>query len=216
MKFPQQAFDVQQNAGGGQLSVRRIVTNNPPDSPFTPTADDYGCFGWTVDPADVLTSAQTLTSGVLFGALLVIPNTVTANRLSLSYHTVQGTQTNFNGVGLYSLNSALTTATKIAASATQTWTTGGNVDKVVDAPFVTPTQLIPGYYIAAVLGSTSGTAMTVHGALGAVAAVMNFTKNSGVSQYRTFTSGSGLTALPATITMSGVTAGAFLPFLALS
>lgn len=216
MKFPQQAFDVQQNSGGGQISVRRLVMNNPPDSPYLPTADDAGCFAWSTDPADCLTTTTTATtSQVGNGVLLVVPNTVTVSRLSFSYHTVQGTQTNFNGVGLYSLSSGFTTATKIASSANQTWTTAGNVDTVVDATFTASLQITPGYYLGVILGSTSGTAMTLNGSAG-LAALTNFSKNSAVTAKRSFTFGSALTALPATITMSSATAIASIPFLALS
>ena len=74
MKFPQEAaFDVQQNVGGGVISVRKAVRNNPPESPYLPTADDYGCFALTCDPADVTTAAAQLTvSQTLYGSLLVV------------------------------------------------------------------------------------------------------------------------------------------------
>jgi hypothetical protein len=127
---------------------------------------------------------------------------------------VQGTETNFNGVGLYSVNSAFTTATLVVASANQTWT-GVTPDVATDAAFTAATALIPGYYFAAFLGSTSGTAMSLHGELGTVAAVMNFSKNSAVSKYRSFTLATQAT-LPATITLSATTADAFVPFMALS
>jgi hypothetical protein len=198
MKFPQVNYDVQQNVGGGQLEVRRVVMNNPPDSPFLPTADDYGCYAWTCDPADVTTAAQLTVSETLYGSLLVIPNSVTVNRFSFVPHTVQGTETNFNGVGLYSVNSAFTTATLVVASANQTWT-GVTPDVATDAAFT----------------ATSGTAMSLHGELGTVAAVMNFSKNSAVSKYRSFTLATQAT-LPATITLSATTADAFVPFMALS
>jgi hypothetical protein len=215
MKFPQANYDVQQNVGGGQLEVRRMVMNNPPDSPFLPTADDYGCYAWTCDPADVTAAAQLTVSETLYGSLLVIPNSVTVNRLTIVPHTVQGTQTNFNGVGLYSVNSTFTTATLVVASANQTWTGAGVVDAATDAAFTAATALTPGYYFAAFLGSTSGTAMTLHGELGTVAAVMNFSKNSAVSKYRSFTLATQAT-LPATITLSATTTDAFIPFMALS
>ena len=215
MKFPQALYDTQQNVGGGVIQVRRTVTNNPPDSPFFPTADDYGCLGWTLDPEDILTAAQTLTTGVGQASLLVIPNTVTINRLSAAFATVQGTQTNFNGVALYSVNAALTTLTQVAVSATQTWT-AASTTAITDAPFTTTPQILPGYYWAAILGSTSGTAATIHGANAVSSGALNFSKNSGVTQWRSFTFGAGLTAFPATITLSGVTKSAFTPFLALS
>jgi hypothetical protein len=216
MKFPQQLFDFQKNAGGGVIQVQRSLIVNAPDSPYLPTADDYGISAWTCDPADVTTAAQLTVSQTLYGALLVVPNTgKPANRLSLIPHTVQGAETNFNGVGLYSLNSTYTTATQIAVSANQTWT-GVTPDVSVDAAFTTAiSALTPGYYIATFLGSTSGTAMTLHGELGTVASAMNFAKNGAVSAYRSFTL-AGQTTMPASITLSGTTPSAFIPFLALS
>lgn len=214
MKFPQAAFDVQQNSGGGQLFVRRQVMNNPPDSPYFPTADDYGCLGWTLDPEDVLTAAQTLTTGTIFGSLMVIPNTGNINRLSAAFATVQGTQTNANGVALYQPNAALTSLSLVASSANQTWT-GVSTTAMTDNPFSTTPQITPGYYWACIMGSTSGAAATIHGANAVTAAVLNFSKNSGVSQWRSFTL-AGQTAWPATITLSATTKSAFTPFLALS
>jgi hypothetical protein len=214
MKFPQASYDIRQNSGGGLIYERTLVKNNPPDSPFLPTADDYGCYAWTCDPADVTTAAQVTVSETLYGSVLVVPNTPTVNRLSFCPHTVQGAETNFNGVALYSLNAAYTTATLVVASANQTWT-GVTPDTIVDAAFTAATQILPGYYIAAFLGSTSGTAMSLHGELGTVAAVMNYNKNSAVSKYRSFTLATQAT-FPATITLSSTTASAFIPFMALS
>lgn len=214
MKFPQAAFDVFRTDGGAQYTMRRTVQRNPPDSPFTPTADDYGCLGWTLDPEDVLTAAQTLTTGTIFGSLIVVPVGGTINRLTAAFATVQGVQTNTNGVALYSVNAGLTTLSQVAVSANQTWT-AVSTTATVDNPFSTTPTIVPGYYWACIMGSTSGTAATVHGANAVTAAVLNFSKNTGVTQWRSFTL-AGQTTWPATITLSGVTKGAFTPFLALS
>jgi hypothetical protein len=215
MKFPQGSYDVQKSVGGGVIEVQRSVINNPPDSPYLPTADDYGVVAWTCDPADVTTAAQLTVSQTLYGALLVVPNQPAGNvgHLSFAPHTVQGAETNFNGLALYSLNAAYTTATLIIASATQTWT-GITPDTIVDAALTTTEQIGPGYYIAAFLGSTSGTAMSLHGELGTIAAVVNASKNGAPSKYRSFTLPTQ-TAFPSTITLSATTPSAFVPFIEL-
>jgi hypothetical protein len=216
MKFPQQGFDTYQNAGLGVLQQRKVSVLNPPDSPFLPTADDAGCYAWSTDPADCLAAATTATaSQVGNGTLLVVPNTVTVNRLSFSQHTLQGTETNYNGVGLYSLNAAFTTATLVASSANQAGWTGSTVDGITDAAFSAAVQLVPGYYLGVILGSTSTTAMTLNGTAG-LTSLLNFAKNSAVTAKRSFTFGSALTALPATITMSAATAIGTIPFMAVS
>lgn len=213
----QTSYDVYRSDGGAQYKLARQVQKNPPDSPFFPTANDYGVAGWSTDPADCLAASTTATaSQVGNGALLLVPNAVTVNRLSFSYHTVQGAETNYNGVGLYSLNAAFSTATLVASSANQAgWTGAPGVDAVTDAAFSSAVQISPGYYIGVVLGSTSGTAMTLNGSAGLVN-LLNFAKNSAVTAKRSFTFGSALTALPATITMSAATAVASIPFMAVS
>lgn len=220
MKFPSDAaYDVLQNSGGGQFSLRKMVRNNPPESPFFPTADDYGCLGWTLDPADVLTAAQLTVSTTLYGAMLVIPNACTVNRLTFFPHAVQGAETNFNGVALYSpvyTSGVITSLSQVAVSANQSGWTGITPDTAVDAPFSATANITPGYYWATWLGSTGGTAMSLHGALGTLSAVLNFSKKtSQETKYRAFTLATQ-TTMPATITLSGVTASAFVPAFALS
>lgn len=214
----QPAFDVVRTDGGAQYSFKRTLQRNPPDSPYTPTANDYGCLGWTLDPKDILTAAQTAVSQTLYGALMIVPNAAPVNRLSFSPHTVQGVQTNFNGVGLFSLNAAGTILNQVAVSANQTWT-GVTPDGITDAAFSTNPTIQPGYYWGVFLSSTSGTAMTLHGANASSAAALNFSKASGavnqVSKWTSFTLATQ-TAMPATITLSGTTASAFVPFMALS
>lgn len=211
-------FDVVRTDGGAQYAFKRTLQRNPPDSPYTPTANDYGCLGWTLDPKDILTAAQTAVSQTLYGALMIVPNVGTINRLSFSPHTVQATQTNFNGVALFSMNAAGTVLNQVAVSANQTWT-GVTPDGITDAAFSTTPQIQPGYYWGVFLGSTSGTAMTLHGANASSASALNFSKASGapaqVSKWTSFTLATQ-TSMPASITLSGVTASAFVPFLALS
>lgn len=211
-------FDYVKNKGGGEYYFSRKVQNNPPDEPFTTHAATYGLLGWSLDPRDILTAAQTATSQTLYGALLVVPNGAAINKLSFSPHTVQGTQTNFNGVALYSLNAAGTILNQVAVSAAQTWT-GVTPDGITDANFSTNPVIQAGYYWAAFLSSTSGTAMTIHGANASSASAINFSKASGaanqVTKWTAFTLATQ-TSMPATITLSGTTASAFIPFLALS
>lgn len=211
---PQPNYDVYYNSGQGEFFLSRKQQLNPPDSPYFPTANDYGCLGWTLDPEDVLTAAQTLTTGTIFGSLLVVPNGGTINRLTAAFATVQGVQTNANGVALYQVNAALTQLSQVAVSANQTWT-AVSTTATVDNPFSTTPLIGPNYYWACIMGSTSGTAATIHGANAVTAAVLNFSKNAGVTQWRSFTL-AGQTSWPATITLSGVTKSAFTPFLALS
>lgn len=211
-------YDVLRSDGGAVFNLAHKVWNNPPRSPYTPTANDYGCLGWTLDPKDILTAAQTAVSQTLYCGLIIVPNSGTINRLSFSPHTVQATQTNFNGVALFQMNAAGTVLNQVAVSANQTWT-GVTPDGVTDAAFSTTPQIQPGYYWGAFLGSTSGTAMTLHGALASSAAAMNFSKASGaanqVTKWTSFTLASQ-TAMPASITLSGTTPSTFVPALFLS
>lgn len=214
---PQSQFDLFKSDGGAQFSLAKKQYKNPPDSPFFPTANDYGCLGWTIDPADILTAAQTLTSQVFFGSMFLVPNDCTVSKLSLDFATVQGAQTNFNGTGLYSANAAGTLLTLLSGSATQTWT-GVTPNAITDVSLTTPQAVKAGYYWAGILGSTSGTAATLHGLLASSSSAVNFVKGSGfATKYRSFTFSSALTALPATITLPGtVAASAFIPFVAAS
>lgn len=216
--LPQPFYDVFYNAGRGQESRSRQVQENPPDEPYTAHSYTYGCLGWTMDPADILTAAQNLTTTTLFAGLIIVPNGGVANRLSCAFASVQGTETNFNGVGLYSMNAAGTALNLVVASANQTWT-GVSTTAITDNAFTAATPITPGYYWGAILGSTSGTAATIHGMNAPTAAAFNFSKQSGaanqVTKWRSFTLATQ-TTMPATITLSGTTASAFVPFLALS
>jgi hypothetical protein len=215
MKFPQQAYDYQQNVGGGVIEVRRSVMNNPPDSPYFPTADDYGCLGWTLDPEDVLTAPQTAADGTIYGALVIIPNTVTVNRISFQLSAAPTTEHNYSGVGLYSANSALTTLSLLASSANQNWV-GGSTAAITDAPFSAAAQVTPGYYWACwEVGFSAGTP-GIHGATAESAGILNFSKNSGATAWRAFSMPSN-TSMPATITLPGTAVkSAFTPFLVVS
>ena len=214
----QSAFDVVRTDGGAQYFFKRTLQKNPPDSPYTPTANDYGCLGWTLDPKDILTAAQTAVSQTLYGALMIVPNAAPVNRISFSPHTVQGVQTNFNGVALFQMNAAGTALTQVAVSANQTWT-GVTPDGVTDAAFSTTPTIQPGYYWGVFLSSTSGTAMTLHGANASSATALNFSKAAAapgqVTKWTSFTLATQ-TSMPASITLSGVTPSAFVPFMALS
>lgn len=218
MKFPQQAYDINQNTGGGQFTERRMVMNNPPDSPYFPTADDYGCVGWTADPADIMIAAATLVTQKLIGAMLVVPNAVTVNRLSVIFgNTTSLAVNNFNGAALFSLNAAGTTLSQVATSATQSWSSSTSTTALTDIPFTAATALVPGYYWAAFLTSFTAGTPTLHGVTAVTAAALNFGKNSAVpSTFRAFTLTATQTTMPASITMSGTTASAFVPFMVLS
>lgn len=217
MKFPQAAYDIRQNSGGGQVSERRLVMNNPPDSPYLLTADDYGCYGWTLDPEDITTAAATLVTQTLLLSMVVIPNTVTVNRISCAFaNTTSLAVNNFNGAALYSVNSGLTTLTRVATSATQTWSGSTSVTAVTDIPFTVATQINPGYYWAGFLISFTAGAPTLHGATAVSSGALNFSKNTGPTAYRSATVTATQTTMPATIAVSGITASTFTPFLALS
>jgi hypothetical protein len=195
-----------------------MVANNPPDSPYFPTADDYGCFGWTLDPEDILTAAATLVTQKLLLAMVVIPNTVTVNRISCAFaNTTSLAVNNFNGAALYSANSGFTTLTQVAASATQAWSGSTSTTALTDIPLTAATQITPGYYWAGFLTSFTAGAPTLHGATAVSAAAINFTKNSAVATaYRAAVVTATQTTMPATVSIAGITASAFTPFLAVS
>lgn len=215
MKFPAQTvYDVEQNSGQGISYIRKVVRNNPPDSPYFPTADDYGALGWTLDPEDVLTAPQTAADGTIYGALVVVPTACTVNRLSFQLSAAPTTEHNYTGVGLYSVNSALTTLSLVASSANQNLV-GGSTTAITDAPFSAATPIVPGYYWATwEVGFSAGTP-GIHGATAEASGILNWSKNTGVTQWRSFTLATQ-TSMPATITLSGVTKSAFTPFLVLS
>lgn len=210
----QTKYDTFKTDGGALYNLRRFVQNNVPDSPFFPTAADYGCFGWTMDPEDVLTAPQTAADGTIYGALVVIPNACTVNRISFELSAAPTTEHNYTGVGLYAPNAALTSLSLVASSANQNWV-GGSTTVLTDAAFSAATAIAAGYYWACwEVGFTAGTP-GIHGALAQSSGVLNFSKNSGVTQWRSF-SLAGQTTMPATITLSGVTKSAFTPFLVVS
>jgi hypothetical protein len=211
----QSSYDVYTDDGNQQYKLRRRVQNNVPDSPFFPTAADYGTYGWTLDPEDVLTAPQTAADGTIYGALLVVPNNCTVNRISFQLSAAPTTEHNYSGVGLYSVNSALSSLSLVASSANQNWV-GGSTTVLTDAPFSVATPITAGYYWACwEVGFSAGTP-GIHGATAEAAGILNFTKNSGVTAYRSFTK-TAQTSMPVSLALpAGVTTSAFTPFLVLS
>jgi hypothetical protein len=158
-----------------------------------PQPRENGAIAWTYDPASVR-SDKLLTNGTLYLASVYVPRSVTATKLMWGINTVGVTATaGQNFVGLYS--SAGTRLASVGVDARIT--TQGLFTETISA------ALTPGQYWVAVLVNAA-TAPKLYCGSDLNGTLLNF--NTAGATLRFATNGTGLTALPASITPSSNTA----------
>ena len=158
-------------------------------------APDAGWIAWNYDPA--LGQGSTgLVTGQLYMARIDVMTATTAINAIYAVMTAGSTLTSGqNLVGLYN-----STGTLLASSADQSasWTSTG----LKVTPFVSSVPIPAGTYHLGFL-SNGTTPMSLLRSLGSAAQAATINLNLSVSTARWATSGSGLTALPPSVTMSG-------------
>ena len=186
-------------SGLGPLGAANALVSRTDVVGNAPNPGQHGLVGWNFDPAAGI-STNLLTSGVVYFMKLNAGASQTVNSVGIYVATGGATLTaGQNLVGLYGVNAAGTAATLLSGSADQSagWTSSGA--KVV--ALTTPQAVTAGstYYVAVMSNGTTPITLI----RGAGTAIVNF--NLATANSRFFQSAGGQTALPASVTLSGVT-----------
>ena len=172
----------------GLLQYPLSTVNDPTFAPA-----DQGLLAWTFDPVACRSGGDTLTRGVVYLAKVKIVNrsTVVSNILLSVIGLGTALTSGQNFVGLYD-----SSGNRLAVSADQTtaWGTTG-----LKTAAITPQTLAVGSYYVAILSNATTAAPQFMQGNGASASGLNAGLTTGTARY--LTSGTGQTALPATITL---------------
>jgi len=156
---------------------------------FTPS--DHGFLTWSLDPA-LASSSSVFTAGVLQLVKVKLPVAATISNIGIVVSTAGNTLTN----SYLALYDSTGTRQGVTADQSSSWTTAG----VYTPALVTPYSAAAGvYYVGILVGSaTTVPALSRTSTSNAI--------NAGLTApgLRFGTSGTGLTATPSTVTLSGV------------
>jgi hypothetical protein len=167
------------------------ILNN--GSPFSPAGNGY--VAWNYDPASAVGQSGT-TSGVLHMTRVDVPVSATATNLVVSIQTAGASLTaGQNLAGLYDANGVLLGSTADQAS---NWVSSGHKSMALTAGVA----LSPGTYYVGLL-SVGTTPPQFLRTVGSSASASTVNVNLSNATLRWGTTGTGLTALPSTVTMSG-------------
>lgn len=180
------------NEGTIQAGLLQYPLSTVNDPTFTPA--DHGLITWTQDPATLGADVDTLTAGVLYLMKVKVVNRAT---VVTNIHVVVGTAgsgltSNRNFVGLYD-----SSGTRLALSADQTTAFGSTGFKTI-ALTAAQTLAVGSYYVAVLTGGTTPPKLLRGHSFSASGLNANLTGGTG----RFLTSGTGLTALPTSVTLS--------------
>lgn len=159
---------------------------------------DHGLKAWTQDPAGCGSTGSILTAGTVYLCKVILRNAATISNLYIGITTAGSTLTaGQNAVGLYD-----TSGNKLVEGADQTTAFGTSGLKTIA---VTPTALAAGAYYVAILSNGTTPPALMRGN-GASASTLNVGFAASAGRFLDYST--GLTALPATITMASATTNA--------
>lgn len=214
MATGQQTYDVFQNSGGGVTSFRKRTQNNPENIPMAPVPSDFGLMGWSIDPIDVNVVNQAIVSGTqYFVRLSAMNNFRAANNNSIKKVGVQigttaaATPGTYSGLALYSYVPGAATMAKLSDSGADNgaaWATAG-ASNYMEAALTAGQDSAPGYLYVSFIA-----AFTTMPTLWANTLSPNQIKIKGVTIQQSY-SLAAQTSFAATVTVSGLTAGTFVP-----
>lgn len=160
--------------------------------PDVVAARDSGLLGWSGDPAAAVGSLQT-TAGVLY-LMEIRLRTGTVNTLYLRVGNAGATLT--SGQNLLGLYDSAGTRAAVTADQSTAWTTTGTKSAALTASYSATGGV---FYLGILTNGTTQPTFVASSSLGQP----NFTR---AAPFRASTSGTGLTALPASVTLSSAAA----------
>lgn len=181
------------NDGGGRQDTIDTLSWQP---------NDQGFIGWTSDPVLAGSTGSSLTAGTVFMNAVPIRRSMTLNAIAMQIITAGATLT--AGQNFAAVYNAAGTQVAITADQSSNWTSTGYKSMAVTTPVV----LTPGIYYVALLANGTTPPQP---ARGNVVSGAWYNANLSNAALRTSSGGTGLTgltALPATITMSNRGSGA--------
>jgi hypothetical protein len=215
----QSSFDILVNDGNSYSKQRKVVQNNPGDIPMGLIPSDFGLIGWSIDPADVSTVTQAVVSGTQYFTLLSNQtnlNAANGNAVAkVGLHlgtTAPVTPGTYSGFALYSYVPGATTMAKLGDTGADNgaaWVTSG-ASNYMEGTLGSAVSSAPGLIYASFI-ATFTTPPTVY----AETLTANTFKFKGKSVSLSY-SLAAQTSFAATVTVSGLTAGTFRPFMGIA
>lgn len=190
------------NLGLGTAAVANIgtaagtVATGLPGGGWGPV--QQGFLAWNFDPVNVASASGVVTAaGVLLLMAIVVPQATTVTNVCYYCATAGGTVSN-GFAGLYDVNGNLLSSS--AAQSTAWQSTG-----LKTTPLGTPQAISAGtFFMGLLVGAGTPVPAFMRGGGSGAAALYNINLSAAASRWAT--SGTAMTSLPATVTMSGNTA----------
>lgn len=215
----QSSYDFYEDIGGAQFSLRKAVQNNAEAIPMAPLPGDFGLLGWTIAPEDINSVAQAVVSGTQYFVRLSnqsnlnLQNGNQIKKVGLQLGTTAPvTPGTYSGFAVYSYVLGATTMTKLSDSGADNgaaWVTSG-ASNYIEAAMSAAVNSAPGYLYLSFI-PTFTTPPTVW----ANTLTPNQIKIKGVTVQQSYTL-AAQTSFAATVTVSGLTAGSFVPLMGIA
>jgi hypothetical protein len=192
-------------ATGPSDTPAKVIPNRAELNSFN--AGDHGLLCWSADPGQIGSTGYNLVSGTIYLTKVKVTGgeAVVSNIHYNIYNTPTGMTAGQCFVGLYD-----STGARLAVSADQSTAMGSGGPKVAA---ITPVTIPPGYYYVAFLSNSTGTVPTVSAGQGG-ASVLN--ANLAAGTQRALNTGTGNTSLPASLTLTSLSANIAARWAALS
>lgn len=212
----QKKYDVFRTDGGAQYLLRKTQQNNTESVPLNMSAQDFGLDAWSVGPDDLSTITQALVSGTQYFVRMPIPynaNLQNANRIAkVGLHlgaAALATPGTYSGLAVYSWTIGGLNLTKLADTGADdgaAWVTSG-ASKYFEATLSSAQSPQAGYLYASFIA-----AFTTMPNCFAAAVVANSLNIKGVQISKSY-SLAAQTSFGASVALSGLTAGTFVPLM---
>jgi hypothetical protein len=212
-------FDGYVNSGGGQFFLRKNVQNNPEPIPMGPLPSDFGLLGWSIDPIDVNVVNQAIVSGTQY--FVRLPSAFNANLQNGNQVAKVGVQIGttaaatpgaYSGLALYSYVPGAATMAKLADTGADNgaaWVTAG-ASNYLEGSLSSKQSFVPGYLYVSFIAT-----FTTTPTLWANTLTPNQIKIKGVTIQQSY-SLAAQSSFASSVTVSGLTAGTFVPLVGIA
>lgn len=212
----QKKYDVFRTDGGAQYNLRKTQQNNTEQIALNLAPQDFGLDAWSVNPDDLSTATQALVSGTQYFVRMPIPynaNLQNGNQIKkIGLHlgnAALATPGTYSGFALYSWtigNANLTKLSDTGADNGAAWVTSG-ASKYFEASLSAAQSPAAGYLYASFIPT-----FTTMPNCYATAINVNSFNIKGTTIAKAY-SLAAQTSFGASVAISGLTAGTFVPFM---